>query len=217
MDATEKNLSEMTRFGIAEGISELILTTRNAPGSEKIPHAAPFGVIWKKNKLFLHLYKGSQTLENLMREDYFAAHSTDDAVLFAQSAFYELEEDAFEMRSFVEETASGFFSSTIPILKKANRAIVFKCTSRTVAPDAVFIDIKPVMFLIINEAKDGFVFNRGFHAVVEACIHLTRFALTKDPIYIDEIERHQRIIQKCGRKIDKDAFSIVQKKLEELK
>ncbi|MDR2944564.1 MAG: DUF447 family protein [Methanosarcinales archaeon] len=206
----------MAKFGISEGISEIILTTKNAPESEKTSNAAPFGIIWKNNKMFLHLFKGSKTYENLMRENYFAANMTDDAVIYAESTFYDLEDEAFETAASIEKNEEEQKTISIPVLKNADRFVLFKCAGRLEADSSVIIDIEPIDFIILNSGKEGFVFNRGFHSVVESCIHLTRYELTKDPVYIDEIRRHRRIVQKCGRKRDKEGFEILRRKLMEL-
>lgn len=216
MEETAENLNRMAKFGISEGISEIILTSKNSPMLEKTSNAAPFGITWKNNKMFLHLYKGSTTYENLMREDHFAVNLTDDAVVYAKSTFYELEENEFDTAAYVEENGGEQKTISIPVLKNADRFVLFKCAGRLEAGDSVIIDIEPVDFFVLNPEKEGFVFNRGFHSVVEACIHLTRYELTKDPVYIDYIRHHQRIIQRCGRKRDKEGFSVVKRKLTEL-
>jgi hypothetical protein len=225
MKETAENLKRMALFGISEGISEMILTTKNVSSSvsKKESNAAPFGITWKNDRMFLHLYKGSKTYENLMHEDYFAANMTDDAVLFAKSTFYDLEAEEFDIAVYVEEEARDTEKEqtkqtaiSIPILKNADRFVIFRCLKRMDTTDSVVIDIEPVDFFILNSEKEGFVFNRGFHSVIEACIHLTRYELTKDPVYIDYIRHHQRIIQRCGRKQDKKGFSIVKKRIMEL-
>lgn len=218
MEENAENLNKMAKFGVSEGISEMILTTKNSSGSEKTANAAPFGIAWKNNKMFLHLFKGSKTYENLTRDDYFAANMTDDAVLYAKSAFYDLEEEEFDTVVHVIEQADAenkLLSISIPVLKNADRFILFRCAGRMEAADSVIIDIIPVEFFVLNAAKEGFVFNRGFHSVVEACIHLTRYELTKDSKYIDLIRHHWGIIQRCGRKRDKEAFAVIRKKLTE--
>ncbi|WNY28193.1 hypothetical protein MmiEs2_03770 [Methanimicrococcus stummii] len=220
MKETPENLKKMAEYGISEGISELILATKNSRESEKTANAAPFGITWKNNKMFLHLFKGSTTYENLMREDYFSANLTDDAVLFAQSTFYDLEEEEFDTAVYVsEKNEDGQASQTtisIPVLKNADRFVLFKCANQLETENSVVIDIEPVEFFILNPEKEGFVINRGFHSVIEACIHLTRYELTKDPVYIDYIRHHQRIIQRCGRKNDKKGFAVIRKRLTEL-
>lgn len=226
MEETAENLKQLAKFGISEGISEIILTTRNKPDAEINANAAPFGIIWKNNKLFLRLFKGSKTYENLLREDFFAANMTDNAVLYAKSTFYDLDMKEFDDVIHIVETEQGneqkqtsnpnSYSISIPVLKKADRFVLFKCVSRLEAADSVIIDIEPIEYLVQNAEKEGFVFNRGFHSVIEACIHLTRYELTKESAYIDLIRHHQKIIQRCGRKNDKAGFSIIRQKLMEI-
>lgn len=214
MQETAENLKQMAKFGISEGISELILTTANDPadGDACAFNAAPFGITWKNNRMFLHLFKGSKTCRNLIRENYFAANMTDDAVLYAMTTFYELEESAFNS---AEQRGSTSIPIPVPVLKDADRAVLFKCLKRVETEDSYIIDIEPVDFVILNAEKEGFVFNRGFHSVVEACIHLTRYELTKDPKYIDLIRHHLGLTQRCGRKRDKEGFAVIKKRLAE--
>lgn len=227
MKETFENLKKLSQFGISEGISELILTTKNEADSKIKANAAPFGINWKNDKMFLHLFKGSKTYENLIKENYFAANMTDDAVLYAMSAFYDLEEDEFFFTDIVlnekdegqdkkEKAIAKEDSISVPILKNAKKATVFKCVSRTENIDSMIIHIEPVDFITLNDENEGVIVNRGFHSVIEVCIHLTRYELTKDPIYIDYIRHHQTIIQRCGRKNDKKAFSVLKKRLLEI-
>ena len=213
MEETAENLKQMAAFGISEGISEMILTTKNAAdsnsGDEPEFNAAPFGITWKNNRLFLHLFKGSKTHENLLREDFFAANLTDDAVLFAESTFYDLASEEFEEIRIADRT------EIVPILKNADRCIIFKCISRMEETGSTVIDIEPIEFRILNE-REGFVFNRGFHSVIESCIHLTRYELTKDPKFVEYIRHHQKIMQRCGRKRDKEGFAVVRRRLIEI-
>ena len=214
---TAENLNKMRNFGISEGISELILTTRNDPNdSQYASNAAPFGIIWKNNRMFLHLFKGSKTCKNLMRENLFAANMTDDAVLYATTTFYDLDDDEFGDVEYAGEESGSPKGVPIPFLKNADRVVLFKCVERTEAEDSVIIDIEPADFIILHPDKAGFIFNRGFHSVVEACIHLTRYELTKDQKYVDLIRHHWGITQRCGRKRDKEGFVVVRKKLNEI-
>ncbi|MCL2549754.1 MAG: DUF447 family protein [Methanimicrococcus sp.] len=232
MRETAENLEKMRNFGISEGISELILTTRNdRNGSKYVSNAAPFGIVWKNDRMFLHLFKGSKTCENMMRENLFAANMTDDAVLYATTTFYDLEDDEFGYAEYGyaeydyaeygyaeyagEESVSPKEAS-IPYLKNADRVVLFKCVGRTEAEDSVIIDIEPADFIVLKPDKAGFIFNRGFHSVVEACIHLTRYELTKDQKYVDLIRHHWGITQRCGRKRDKEGVAVLRKKMNEI-
>jgi|GEM_PF-160786 len=233
LEETKENLEKMKGYGISEGISEIILTTKNAIDKpEKKYNAAPIGIIWKNNKLFLHLFKGTNTRRNLMTEEYFAANITDDAVLYATSTFYDLEDEHFSTVLVEEKTAANKPIATssktaaettietaaenIPILKEANRYVIFKCLSKTESDDTTIIDIEPVLFGKIRDEDGGKLINRGFNSVIDACVHMTRYEKTKNPTYIDHIRHHFNLIHRCGRKRDKEGLAILKKRLIEI-
>jgi len=199
------------KFGLTEGITEWILTTKNAAGEEISANAAPIGIIQKNGKICLRLFKGSKTFENLRREEYFAANVTDDTVLYAESAFYDLDENRFEYREYQPQAMPA---ERIPVLKEADCVILFRCADRNETNELLIIEIEPIDCMIQNADKPGFVINRGINAVIEACVHMTRYELTKDRAYIDKINQLQEIVFKCGRKRDREAFEIIMKRLQ---
>ncbi|WP_338098516.1 DUF447 domain-containing protein [Methanolapillus ohkumae] len=194
----------MTEFGIGEGISEIIVATKNSPSGEKPFNAAPFGIIWKNDKMFLRLFRGTKTCENLMQEDFFSANITADSVLYARSTFYDLDSHEFSTLNF-----SG---TIVPVLKEADRYVVFQCKNRVLAEDTILIDIEPIGFKI-QTPTSGFLPNRGFYSILEICIHLTRYEQTRDPKYIEWIRHHWSLAQRCGRKNDKEALAILKKRM----
>jgi hypothetical protein len=225
LEETKENLEKMKRYGISEGISEIILTTKNSIEKQaKKYNAAPIGIIWKNNKMFLHLFKGTNTCRNLMTEEYFAANVTDDAVLYAMSTFYDLDDDDFSTVQIEEnkkKTIEAIVENkepfeNIPILKKADRYVIFKCLSRMESDESNVIDIEPVFFGKIQVEEKGQIINRGFNSVIEACVHMTRYEITKDPIFIDHIRHHFGLIQRCGRKRDKEGLAILKKRMTEI-
>ncbi|MBK5190814.1 MAG: DUF447 family protein, partial [Methanosarcinales archaeon] len=108
--------ADLKEAGIEEGISEVVVTTRSASGK---PNAAPIGIITTVNeeqgeiKHFVKLYKGSQTLSNVLETNTLAANVTDDAVLFAKAAF--------------EKLSRNYFTNFegMPVLTEAQSWIVF--------------------------------------------------------------------------------------------
>lgn len=187
--------------GLFEGISEMILVT----GGEK-PNAAPIGVIRRNGRLFLKLYYGSDTCRNLETEDMFTGNLTADPVLFARSSFSDLPPENFETIAIGDRRAAA--------LKNADRVTLFRCISRKKTKEALLIGIEAEADIIRRPEALCFL-NRGFHAVIDACVDLTRYKLTKDPKYIDLIRRHQGIIQRCGRPQDKEALLLIKKKMME--
>ena len=221
LEETKENLEKMKGYGISEGISEIILTTRNtSENPAKKYNAAPIGIIWKNNKMFLNLFKGTNTCRNLITEEYFAANITDDAVLYAMSTFYDLADDIFSTVRIEENKAAEKRNEktvkNIPVLKDADRFVIFKRFSQTASDDTMIMEIEPVFFEKIQDEKEGQLINRGFNSVIEACVHLTRYEKTKDPIYIDHINHHFGLIQRCGRKRDKEGLAVLKKRLIEI-
>ena len=103
---------DLKEAGLCEGISEVIATTRSASG---VPNAAPIGILTREGNFFVKLYKGSQTISNVLVKKELAANVTDDAVLFVKAAFATLSENYFSL-------FCGF-----PVLKEANSWIIFEC------------------------------------------------------------------------------------------
>ncbi|NLI62521.1 MAG: DUF447 family protein [Methanosarcinaceae archaeon] len=200
---------KLKSHGILEGISETIVTS-----GRKIPNAAPIGIILKYDRLFIRLFSGSKTYENLSKEDYFAANITNDALLFVKSAFSDIADSEFDYVSSkniteIKTECEDYFQ--IPVISKSDSFVIFKCMNRTYSSNLMFIDIKPIYFKINNNAQINFV-NRGFNSVIDATVHLTRYKITHDLKYIDLIRYHQGIIQRCGRPEDKEALLFLKKK-----
>ncbi|RQD79939.1 MAG: DUF447 family protein, partial [Methanocalculus sp. MSAO_Arc2] len=72
---------------LREGINEVIGTTRG--------NAAPMGVIYRNNRYSLALFKGSHTAENIARDGWFVANIIFDPVIYVETAFGDLDTDAF--------------------------------------------------------------------------------------------------------------------------
>ncbi len=53
--------------------------------------------------------------------------------------------------------------------------------------------------------------NRGANAVIEATVHATRYAATKDEKYLEWIAHYEGVVKKCGGAREKEAM----KKLRE--
>ncbi|MCO5384101.1 MAG: DUF447 family protein [Methanosarcina barkeri] len=60
---------DLSEYGISAGISETIVST-----GLDTPNAAPIGIIRKNKKIFVRIFKGSQTGENLVREGVLVAN-----------------------------------------------------------------------------------------------------------------------------------------------
>jgi hypothetical protein len=201
MKADKMHLQEA---GIGEGISEVIATTQSAAG---MPNAAPIGIITEIDvqgvtKHCIKLYKGSQTLENVLETNTLAANVTDDAVLFVKTAFGHLNE------AYLSDFAG------VPVLNDANAWIAFSCVLTEERGDYFLFQLHSKA-VKINQ-KEVKAINRGFNAVIEATILATRLELATDEQERARMKKHMRlyreIVKKCGGSREKEAMRVLLEK-----
>jgi hypothetical protein len=201
--------TDLEEAGIGEGISEVIVTTQSAVG---MPNAAPVGIITEIDvqgvtKHFIKLYKGSQTLGNVLETTTLAANVTDDVVLFVKTALGHLSEELY-----LSEFAG------VPVLTKANAWIVFTTVLIEEHDDYVHFQVLPSAVKITR--KEVKAINRGRNAVIEAAIMATRFSLAKDEEERAEmrnrVAEYAEIVEKCGGRREKEAMEILKEKCSRL-
>jgi hypothetical protein len=196
---------ELKASGIGEGISEVIVTTKSASG---MPNAAPIGIITRINEdtgephHFVKLYKGSQTLANVLETTMLAANVTDDAVIFVKAAFEHLSEAHF----------ADF--AGVPVLTEANAWIVF--TSVLIEERSDYLQFQVLPRAVKINKKGVKAINRGLNAVIEAAILATRFDITTDEREKEEMrrlmERYAEIVKKCGGRRENEAMEVLKEK-----
>ncbi|KXS45030.1 DUF447 family protein [Methanolobus zinderi] len=186
---------DIDSFGLYEGISETIVTTNKG----WTPNAAPMGIIRKKDKLFIRLFKGSNTYENVLAEKKLVANITNDPILFALSTFTELDDSEFESKTFN--------NITISTLKEAQCWVAFECVNSKLTSEAFISELVPI-YAHINKCKIRAP-NRGLYGVIEACIHATRYQLTEDDKYLKLIKAYGDIVEKCGGEAEKEAMKLI--------
>jgi hypothetical protein len=191
--------------GIGEGISEVIVTTESAAG---MPNAAPIGILTEIDaqgvpKHFIKLYKGSQTLANVLETSTVVANVTDDAVLFVKTALGHLSEELY---------LSDF--AGMPVLKDANAWIVFTTVLIEERSDYLHFQVLPRTVKI--NRKEVKAINRGRNAVIEAAVLATRLELATNEEEKEAMKKQlikfQEIVEKCGGRREKEAIEILQKK-----
>jgi len=192
MLGTDFNLENL---GIYEGICETIVTTCKG----WTPNAAPMGIIRRKDKIYVRLYKGSKTYENVLAEKFIVANITYDPMLFALSTFTNLEDSAFEQT--VHE------NHTMYSLKDAQSWVAFECMNTKITSEAMVAELIPI-HARLNKCRVKAP-NRGFYGVIEACIHATRYQLTGDEKYLKLIKAYGDIVEKCGGDAEKNALKKV--------
>lgn len=197
---TKSEIPNLDDFGICEGISETIVTTMK-DGS---PNAAPIGIIRKNGHLFVRLFKGSKTYDNVHSEGILVANIINDPVIFVQSTFSNLEESDFE---FAHVAGNEYL-----VLKEALSWVAFNCKNIKVSKESLIAELQP-LHAHINRSPIQAP-NRGFNAVLEATIHATRYQISNDEKYLKLIHTYSDIVSKCGKKQDKIAIELIYKFLK---
>ena len=173
-------------LGIKDGINEIIATTEV---SGRI-NAAPIGIIRDEDSLFVRLFLGTHTYENVLTRGWFVANVTHDAWIFAETALEDLPPEYFDRRE------------DLPILKDAEAWGLFKC--EPFASDIIIAKVE----LIKGEAirRDFRACNRGANLVIEAAVAATRYMALRTDSYYIELMKLQRIINRCGGPREREAM-----------
>ena len=185
---------------------ETIITTTN-PDNTK--NAAPIGVLCSGNDIILcRIFKGSKTLENILRKKEFTVNICKNPELFTMSLLDNLPQDYFNEDNSIKDIEAYFKCEAISFkeavkqsdpIKKKGEAIVFK---------------SKVKKLIINKKIKAY--NRAFDYVVESLANLTRFDLVDDEtreFYIKQFREAKRIVNKVGYKKEKEAMDRIKKEI----
>ena len=207
---------------IGEGINEVIVTTVSKDG---VPNAAPIGIIRKNEKVFVKLF-ASTTCQNVIDSGYLVANITHDPMIFVMAALDYLDDGYFECMEYgnaptcianacTEAACTGdtrAFAFPFPFRRlKGCSCILFECQRLTDGTEPEVFSLKPVSAVI--EKQVPIPVNRGFNALIEACVAATRFVLYKDVESLDVIRNSKVLVNKCGSRLDSDAFELLLQKI----
>ena len=173
-------------LGILDGINEVIATKEK----NGVINAAPLGIIRDGESLYIKLFLGTHTYDNVLANGWFVANITHDSWIFAETAPEDLTPDYFVRRD------------GLPILKDAEAWALFKCEPFPL--DIVITKVEPVKGEVLR--KDFRAINRGANLVVEAAVAATRYLALRTDSYYEEIMKIKRIVERCGGPREKEAM-----------
>lgn len=173
-------------LGILDGINEVIATTEK-DGSI---NAAPLGIIRDGDSIYIRLFLGTHTYDNILKNRWFVANIIHDAWLFAETALEDLSQDYFVLRD------------GMPTLKDAEAWCFFKCQAFPL--DIVIAKVEPIKGEVLN--RDFRAFNRGANLVVEAAVAATRYLALRTDSYYEELLKLRRIVDRCGGPREREAM-----------
>jgi hypothetical protein len=197
-------MMDLDAAGIGEGISEVIVTTKSGAGA---PNAAPIGFVTRRAETgdlsySVKLYRGSQTLANVLETRTLAANVTDDVMLFVTAAF--------------EDVRAAYFTdfAAVPVLKEAYAWIVFTVTSEEEQGEYVQFLLQPERVKINRKVVTAI--NRGRNAVLEAAIIATRIHRAEDERakveMREQVKKYKELVMKCGGPREHAAMRILEAK-----
>ncbi len=195
-DETTRKESIMHDSILLEGINEVIGTTHM--------NAAPMGVILRGGRYTLALFKGSHTAENIIRDGWFVANLIHDPVIYVESAFGDLPDDAF-----TTETIDG---TPMHRLATAEAWVAFRAEVIGESGEAYSILLTPLQEEVIVRSIRPV--NRGFNAIIEAAVHTTRYIMNHDPKLEWLIRHHLALARKCGGEREKEAAGMIEELLK---
>lgn len=192
---------DLRSVGIGRGITETISTTVSVPYeknevSRKF-NAAPVGLV-NKDTVYVEIFKGSHTYENLIKTGKIGINMVYDPVLFVESVFSDLTDEDYEVMD-------GF-----PFLKEAYAVLKFNVirTEERKVSGRFFLNL-----LWKDIRKTDLVgINRGFNLLLELAIFASRRMITDR--YNEMYPVYSPIIKKCGDDQVIEALELLEKRMK---
>jgi hypothetical protein len=175
-----------SELGILDGINEVIATTER----DGVINAAPLGIIRDADSLYVRLFTGTHTYDNVLKSGWFVANITHDAWLFAETALEDLTQDYFLRRD------------GLPVLNGAEAWGLFRCEAFPL--DIIIARLELVKGEVLR--NDFRACNRGANLVIEAAVAATRYLALRTDSYYEELMKMQRIINRCGGPREREAM-----------
>ena len=200
---------DLSKIGMEKGRQyETIISTADCDGNL---NAAPIGVLCRGPKnIMCRIFKGSQTLENIISQKEFVVNITEDPELFTWSLLDNLKKEDFNPDKSIKNI-DCYFKCEVSDLKEAVKQ------SDPIKNKGEAIVIKAdVVELVINKPIKAY--NRSFSYVIESLVNLSRLDIADDELrnyYLNSFREAYRIIKKVGSKKDKESMDKIKNKIKE--
>lgn len=195
---------DLSKIGMKKGQQyETIITTVDA---NDLRNAAPIGVICKgKNKIMCRIFKGSKTLENIIKTKEFTVNITYDPLVFTYSTIENIPENQFNENNSLKN-ADSYFKCEVISLKEAVKK------SDPIRKSEANVIIAEVKELVINKPC-SIAMNRGMDMLIESLINYTRINDKNKDYFLNRFQEAKRVINKVGSNKEKKAISEIKKAL----
>ena len=198
---------DLALIGMEKGRQyETIISTRNEDGSK---NAAPIGVICAgSDKIINRIFKGSHTLDNIIRERQFTVNITHDPELFTTATLGNLPQDHFNDDFSIMNAKAHFKCEVISLTEAVKQSDPIKKKDEAIVIKSHVVDLK------IDEQTHAL--NRGFGYVIETLTNFTRFDMAdskQKEEYLKKFKEANRVVLKVGTKEDIKAMHEIKKEL----
>ncbi|KZX14993.1 hypothetical protein MBCUT_17950 [Methanobrevibacter cuticularis] len=202
---------DLKSIGMEKGQQyETIITTENAEG---IKNSAPIGVICKDNDEFLcRIFKGSDTLNNIILKKEFVVNITLNPILFTLSTINNVPQEYFTEESGIAilKDVDAYLKCEVKDIKKAIK------DTDPVRKSEIGIITSKVKEIVLNN-KCAKAPNRGFYSLIESLVNFTRIDIVdnqQQDYFLGKLKESTRIINKVGSSEDKKAIELLRKALK---
>lgn len=199
----------LASVGINKGQQyETIITTNDKNGKR---NAAPIGIISRgPDSVMCRIFKGSQTLENILSQKEFIVNITSNPGMFTYATINTIPNEYLtEDNALIN--ADSYFKCELTDVKNA-----VKKSDLLGKSEAKIIKAKVVNLKINNPCN--LALNRAFPMLIESLSNFTRIDLVDkktQEYYLNRFEESKRVINKVGSAKDKKAILLLKEALKE--
>ena len=199
---------------------EAIITTIDKNGKS---NAAPFGIrVLEKDEIFLRIFDGGNTIENIKAKGEFIVNISDDPLMFTLSTTDTIPDEYLRRVSKIINPNNDNESELAYL---TNADAYFICTVKNIKSS--YRENDPIKDTGINfikatvkeiEIKNKCVrpINRAMPALIEALVNYSRIDIVDKKTQKDFIEQFlesERIIKRVGNKEEKESINILKEDL----
>ena len=181
---------DLSLIGMEKGRQyETIITTENIHG---IKHAAPIGVLCSgKDTILNRIFKGSQTLDNIVSQSEFVVNICNSPQLFTESLIGNLSDEHFNDDLSLKDADAHFKCRVTKLTEAVKQSDPIRNKGEALVIKSEVVD------MVIN--KETAAFNRGFGYVIESLTNFSRFDLVEGEekeFYVKRFREAYRIVNK---------------------
>lgn len=205
---------DLAKVGMHNGQQyEVIITTTDKDGNA---NAAPFGLrVLEGNKIFLRIFDGGKTIENIKEKKEFVVNITENPLMYTLSSINTIPDEYLTKVSDNEElvyltNADAYLICEVKSIKSS-----FRENDPIKDTGINFIKSEVLELNITNKCAKPI--NRAIHALIESLVNYSRINIVDDEkqkYYLERMAECERIIKRVGNKEEKESIELLKEDLK---